>query len=210
MVKTANNFAAGFFGVPEYLEQVNIELDLETPGFNTSGAPYGICTNGNNAPYATNGGVAGTIFLQNNYNDTIARLNSQVSGIKFDYLDIFGMIQICTFETVQLGYSKFCHLFTEEDFKNFDYYWDVSTRRPDKEPADPISSIIGTDSDLDLPSQQPWVSACSKSSTRDSRKRPSPLGIHRSTSLWIPIPFTSRSINRFMRMQHTNPSSLGS
>lgn len=43
MVKTANNFAAGFFGVPEYLDQVNIEIVVETPGLNNTGAPYETC-----------------------------------------------------------------------------------------------------------------------------------------------------------------------
>ena len=125
MVKTAENFAAGFFGVPDYLDAVNLEIDIEAPGFNTSGAPYGICKNGNGKP-AQSGTDAGEIFLRNNFNETVGRLNSQVNGIEFDYEDVFAMLQLCTFETVALGYSKFCHVFTEEDFRNFDYYWDVS------------------------------------------------------------------------------------
>ena len=38
---------------------------------------------------------------------------------EFDYNDVFGMLQLCTFETVALEYSKFCLLFTEADFRNF-------------------------------------------------------------------------------------------
>ncbi|KAG4217010.1 hypothetical protein PC116_g34509, partial [Phytophthora cactorum] len=45
MVKTTENFAAGFFGVPEYLDQVSIEILVEAPGVNNSGAPYYVCDN---------------------------------------------------------------------------------------------------------------------------------------------------------------------
>ena len=36
MVKSALNFASGFFGVPEYLDEVNILLMIEDAGFNNS------------------------------------------------------------------------------------------------------------------------------------------------------------------------------
>jgi hypothetical protein len=47
MVKTAENFAAGFFGVPEYLNEVNIEILVENSTVNNSGAPYEVCPNSN-------------------------------------------------------------------------------------------------------------------------------------------------------------------
>ena len=47
MVKTAENFAAGFFGVPEYQDQINIEILIETLGLNNSDGPYDICNNSN-------------------------------------------------------------------------------------------------------------------------------------------------------------------
>jgi hypothetical protein len=33
---------------------------------------------------------------------------------------------MCAFETVALGYSKFCELFTEKEWEGFDYSWDSS------------------------------------------------------------------------------------
>ncbi len=78
MVKTAENFAAGFFGVPEYLDQVNIEILVETPGVNNSGAPYEICNNSNIASRGSIGSTAATKFATNAFNATLARLNSQV------------------------------------------------------------------------------------------------------------------------------------
>jgi hypothetical protein len=78
MVKTAENFAAGFFGVPEYMDQVNIEILVETPGVNNSGAPYEVCSNSNVASRGSIGSTLSTNFAQNAFNATLARLNSQV------------------------------------------------------------------------------------------------------------------------------------
>jgi hypothetical protein len=80
MVKTAENFAAGFFGVPEYLDQVNIEILVETPGLNNSGAPYETCKNSNVASKGSIGSTLATRFANNAFNATIARLQSQVNG----------------------------------------------------------------------------------------------------------------------------------
>lgn len=78
MVKSAENFAAGFFGVPEYMDQVNIELLVETSGVNNSGAPYEVCPNANVATRGSLGSAAATKFAVNAFNGTLARLNSQV------------------------------------------------------------------------------------------------------------------------------------
>ena len=126
MVKTAENFAAGFFGVPEYLNEVNIEIAIETPGLNITGAPYEICKNANDNSKAYYGSAAASKFAATALSDTQARLNSQVKGLNFTSTDILAMLQLCSYETDALGYSSFCKLFTEEDFKNYEYYFDVS------------------------------------------------------------------------------------
>ncbi|EEB99540.1 hypothetical protein MPER_00767 [Moniliophthora perniciosa FA553] len=36
------------------------------------------------------------------------------------------MQQLCAYETVAIGYSKFCELFTEDEWKGFDYALDLS------------------------------------------------------------------------------------
>jgi hypothetical protein len=46
-------------------------------------------------------------------NSTIARLQSQVQGITFTPTDAIAMLQLCSYETVALGYSTFCNLFSE-------------------------------------------------------------------------------------------------
>lgn len=126
MVKTAENFAAGFFGVPEYLDQVNIEILVEATGLNNSGAPYEICNNSNIATRGSIGSTVATKFANNAFNATLARLQSEVTGINFTATDAIAMLQLCSYETHALGYSSFCSLFSEEDFLNYEYYYDLS------------------------------------------------------------------------------------
>lgn len=78
MVKTAENFAAGFFGVPEYQEEVNIEIIVENPGLNNSGAPYEVCNNSNIVSRGSIGTTVSNDFVVNAFNATTARLQSQV------------------------------------------------------------------------------------------------------------------------------------
>lgn len=50
----------------------------------------------------------------------------QVSGaLNFTPTDAIDMLQLCSYETNALGYSAFCDLFTEEDFINYEYYYDL-------------------------------------------------------------------------------------
>ncbi|KUI53228.1 3-phytase A [Cytospora mali] len=142
MVKTTNNFAAGFFGVPEYLDQVNIEILVEASGLNNSGAPYESCTNANVDSRAYIGTTVATAFAQNVFNATISRLNAQVTGITFTPTDALAMLQLCAYETVALGYSAFCGLFSQEDYLNFEYYYDLVFYY-ENGPGSPVSAAQG-------------------------------------------------------------------
>ncbi|KAN0092220.1 phosphoglycerate mutase-like protein [Hyaloscypha variabilis] len=142
MVKTALNFAAGFFGVPEYQNQVNIDILVENPGVNNSGAPYEVCTNSNVASRGSIGSTAATAFANTAFNATIARLQSQATGVNFTSTDIIAMLQLCSYETQALGYSAFCGLFSEEDFLNYEYYFDLSFYY-NNGPGSPISAAQG-------------------------------------------------------------------
>lgn len=142
MVKTANNFAAGFFGVPEYLDEVNIEILVETSGLNNSGAPYDTCTNSNVESRGYIGSTVATAFANNAFNATLSRFNSQVTGITFTSTDIIAMLQLCSYETVALGYSVFCDLFSQEDYLNYEYYYDLSFYY-ENGPGSPVAAAQG-------------------------------------------------------------------
>lgn len=51
---------------------------MESAGFNNSGAPYETCTNADVTSRGAIGTTVATAFANNVFNDTIARLNSQV------------------------------------------------------------------------------------------------------------------------------------
>ncbi|KIY00735.1 uncharacterized protein Z520_03400 [Fonsecaea multimorphosa CBS 102226] len=143
MVKTAENFAAGFFGVPEYLNQVNIEILVENPGVNNSGAPYEVCNNSNIASKGSIGSTVATKFANNAFNATLARLNSQISGnLTLTPTDAIAMLQLCSYETDALGYSAFCDLFTMQDFENYEYYYDLSFYY-NNGPGSPVAAAQG-------------------------------------------------------------------
>ncbi|OTB09629.1 hypothetical protein M426DRAFT_316177 [Hypoxylon sp. CI-4A] len=142
MVKTTHNFAAGFFGVPEYLDQVNIEILVEASGVNNSGAPYEICDNSNVEERGYIGSIVASQFAETAFNATIARLNSLVSGVEFTPTDILSMLQLCSYETNALGYSAFCPLFSQEDFLNYEYYFDLSFYY-NNGPGSPVAAAQG-------------------------------------------------------------------
>ncbi|KAL1848670.1 hypothetical protein Daus18300_013540 [Diaporthe australafricana] len=142
MVKTANNFAAGFFGVPEYLDEVNIEILVETTGLNNSGAPYETCTNADVSSRGSIGSTVATNFAKTAFNATLARLNSQVTGITFTPTDAISMLQLCSYETNALGYSAFCDLFSQEDYLNYEYYYDLSFYY-NNGPGSPVAAAQG-------------------------------------------------------------------
>ncbi|GAA5976153.1 hypothetical protein JCM10908_005400 [Rhodotorula pacifica] len=126
MVKTMLNFVAGFFGVPEYQDQVNVEITVEANGYNNTGAPYSVCPNANNARGSL-GSTAATAFAKPYYDNAAARLNKSLSGaLNLTATDINAMLQLCAYETDALGYSDFCPLFTEAEFQAFEQSFDIS------------------------------------------------------------------------------------
>lgn len=142
MVKSTHHFAAGFFGVPEYLDQVNIEILVETPGLNNSGAPYETCTNANVASRGSLGTTAATAFARNAFSPTLQRLNAQATGITFTPTDAIAMLQLCSYETVALGYSAFCGLFSQQDFLNYEYFYDLAFYY-NNGPGSPVAAAQG-------------------------------------------------------------------
>lgn len=142
MVKTAENFCAGFFGVPEYMTEVNLEIVVEADGFNNSGAPYDVCNNSNIDSRGSIGDTVAAEFAKNAFNGTLARLQSQANGIKFTSKDIISMLDLCAYETHALGYSSFCSLFSEQDFLNYEYFFDL-TFYYDNGPGSPVSAAQG-------------------------------------------------------------------
>lgn len=68
-------------------------------------------------------------FSEPYYEKTAARLNKHLSGnLTLSATDINAMLQLCSYETVALGSSKFCDLFTKEDFEIYEQAYDILVR----------------------------------------------------------------------------------
>lgn len=52
------------------------------------------------------------------------------------------MLQLCSYETSALGFSSFCDLFTQQDFQNYEYYYDLSFYY-NNGPGSPVSAAQG-------------------------------------------------------------------
>ena len=91
------NFAAGFFGVPEFMTDYHQVITVEEVGFNNTLAPYETCINANNAVGGFGSVQANkwaAIYLQ----DAVKRLQPQIKGINLTIADAFGMQTTCAYE----------------------------------------------------------------------------------------------------------------
>lgn len=137
------NFAAGFFGVRTYATDYHQLIMVENGGVNNTLSPSEVCPNANNADI---GGLGTTqlekwaaIYLK----PATQRIGSMITGVNLTATDLFEMQLTCAYEvchtirrtdrfrnlcayhfipkTVALGYSKFCDLFTVDEWEGFEY-----------------------------------------------------------------------------------------
>ncbi|MBW0526827.1 hypothetical protein O181_066542 [Austropuccinia psidii MF-1] len=123
MLHSALNFAAGFFGLP-YESQYHQSILIEAKGFNNSLAPYFTCKNNQHASKTFVSKILADwseIYLA----EALPRLQANLTGYQLSFKDVVSMQQLCAYETVSLGWSPFCKLFTSEEFKGFAYYSDL-------------------------------------------------------------------------------------
>ncbi|CAK7275370.1 hypothetical protein SEPCBS119000_006659 [Sporothrix epigloea] len=122
MLKSAENFMAGFFGL-EWTNNATIELVIEQDGFNNSLAGYLNCPNSRRD---TAGNEANTIWVENYLRNATARLQSLVSGdLDWTIQDTYAAQTMCPYETAAYGFSRFCNLFTYDEWVGFGYSTDL-------------------------------------------------------------------------------------
>ncbi|KAF5318138.1 hypothetical protein D9619_012221 [Psilocybe cf. subviscida] len=124
MLASAMNFAIGFFGYP-FDGQYQQSITIEAEGFNNTLAPYMTCPNAKNATKAERGNWYISRWADVYLKDARKRLQKDLKGLDLSIQDVYIMQQLCPYETVALGYSKFCELFTEEEWEGFNYALDL-------------------------------------------------------------------------------------
>ncbi|GJE94137.1 histidine-type phosphatase [Phanerochaete sordida] len=124
MLASALNFAIGFFGYP-FEGQYQQSITIEARGFNNTLAPYKTCPNADDKTKADRGTWFVRQWADIYLKDAQARLAPQMHGYNLTIEDLYTLQQMCAYETVAIGYSKFCELFTEEEWVGFDYALDL-------------------------------------------------------------------------------------
>lgn len=95
MLRSAQNFAAGFFGIPDE-DQYNLLVMIEAPGFNCSLAPYHSCPNDNKLYPNVNAKLATWDFIY--LKDARKRLQKMVKGYDITIQDARDMVS-CAFRS---------------------------------------------------------------------------------------------------------------
>ncbi|KAJ7894516.1 phosphoglycerate mutase-like protein [Mycena olivaceomarginata] len=127
MLASAQNFAIGFFGYP-FEGQYQQSITIEGHGFNNTLAPYNdvcLCPNAQDSSRADRGREYLAKWASVYLKKALRRLQRQLTGYNLTIEDVYVFQQLCAYETVALGYSKFCELFTKEEWNGFEYSFDL-------------------------------------------------------------------------------------
>ena len=100
-----------------------IEVIIEERNFNNSLAGSLNCPNANKA---RGGQDAATKWVVNYLANATERLSSLVKGHEWTIGDTYAAQTMCPYETVAYGYSRFCDLFTYEEWVGFGYSVDLA------------------------------------------------------------------------------------
>lgn len=125
MTQSAEYFLAGFFGL-RWPQNATLELIIEHDHFNNTLAGYFQCNNSINARSAQ-GWKARDEWISVYLAEATKRLQAQIDPPDtIDITDVFHFQSLCAYETVALGYSEFCKLFTYEEWEGYEYAVDIS------------------------------------------------------------------------------------
>ncbi|KAM0584477.1 hypothetical protein ACHAQF_007602 [Verticillium nonalfalfae] len=122
MLKSAEYFLAGFFGL-EWTNNATIEVIIEQSGFNNSLAGYLNCPNA----WKHQVGTEASLDWQSRYlANATTRLQGLIEGYDWTIEDTYAAQTMCPYETVAYGYSRWCELFTYEEWLGFSYAVDLA------------------------------------------------------------------------------------
>lgn len=129
ILDSARYWTLGFFGW-DAPTKINLEVILEggdalgePDAFNNTLASYDTCNNSNTI-------TVGDTYLRPVWDAVYLtpprqRLQQYVSGLELTNEMVYGMQSLCAYETVALGYSHFCPLFTKDEWDGFEYDLDL-------------------------------------------------------------------------------------
>ncbi|GKZ28335.1 hypothetical protein AbraIFM66950_003592 [Aspergillus brasiliensis] len=126
MLKSAENFLAGFFHL-DWDEHVNLLAMIEEKHFNTSLQAKNACPNAMNISFDDDYVADTVIKWKYHY---LAHRTHHLNHLSVNYHwtinDSFTAQTLCAYETVALGYSPWCTLFTFREWEDFSYTYDLT------------------------------------------------------------------------------------
>jgi hypothetical protein len=124
MKQSAEYFLAGFFG-SDWTKNATLELIVEAINFNNTLAGHFQCPNSYTGVSAA-GYNASAEWISNYLENATRRLQAQIQGLNWTVTDTYNAQSLCAYETVALGYSKFCGLFTYNEWLGYEYSVDLA------------------------------------------------------------------------------------
>ncbi|KAJ5726309.1 Histidine phosphatase superfamily clade-2 [Penicillium malachiteum] len=124
ILESARWWLSGFFGnsgANTSYDQYDLVIIPEEYGFNNTLASYEACTGD-----MSEGDNAAEVFVSRYTKDARSRLSSYLPrDFNLTASNVLAMQNICVYEHTSLGGSSFCSLFTEQEWKDFEYNVDV-------------------------------------------------------------------------------------
>ncbi|EIT75539.1 multiple inositol polyphosphate phosphatase [Aspergillus flavus] len=124
ILESARWWLSGFFGntgANSSYSEYDLVITHEGTGFNNTLASDGSCPGD-----LEEGDDSGEKFIPNLTKDALKRLSHFLpSDFNLTAYDVVGMFSLCPYETAALGSSSFCSLFTEQEWRDFEYFVDL-------------------------------------------------------------------------------------
>ncbi|KAL5378201.1 hypothetical protein DPSP01_009312 [Paraphaeosphaeria sporulosa] len=122
MLESAEYFMAGFFGLG-WTQNATLELVIESKGFNNTLAGYKGC----NRTSWDIGGKTSREWAETYLQDAHQRIRGNITGgLDWTLSDTYSAQTLCAYETVAVGFSHWCNLFTYEEWEAFEYSLDIA------------------------------------------------------------------------------------
>ncbi|WFD19068.1 hypothetical protein MCAP1_001286 [Malassezia caprae] len=121
VLDSSRYWTLGFFGW-DANERMNLEVLTEAKGQNNTLEPKYACPNGKKFAF---GDQMRKEWQKVYLKDALKRWQKNIHGLNLTIEDMFNIIQVCPYETAGMGFSKFCSLFTKEEWEGFEYDGDL-------------------------------------------------------------------------------------
>jgi hypothetical protein len=193
VLESALNWTQGFHELRDRNSATNdtypyyIVVIPEDAGVNNT-LSHGLCTRFEDGPYSNYGKDAQLTWASIFTPPITARLNSNLPGVNLTLTDTISIMDLCPYNTVASAggntISPFCHLFTEMEWNEYDYYQSLG-KYYDYTWGNPLGPTQGVGFANELLARlinTPVNDHTSTNSTLDSSRKTFPLG--GSTSLY--------------------------